>query len=155
AAIARLEECLDWKFQRDRETKIAGKSCPKLAYILLHQEDDTSSIWYNAVDHDHTSEKTNFGINEITKKQIEVLYKSSVNTATRIRLALRERFEQYLPKKFDVDPDFPNDLYVPGIVIPSNLQINNYLNNTLRLKLQGRNGKAKFSTDWSSSRCTC
>ncbi|RNA42395.1 hypothetical protein BpHYR1_004025 [Brachionus plicatilis] len=68
-----------------------------------------------------------------------------LNTASRIRLALRERFEQYLPKKFVVDPELPSDLYVPGILIPSNLQINNYLNNTLRPKLQGRNEKAKFS----------
>ena len=73
------------------------------------------------------------------------MYKSFVNTATRIRLALRDRSEPYLPKKFESDPDLPNDLYIPGIVIPTNLQINNYLNNTLRPKIQGRTGKNKFS----------
>ena len=35
--------------------------------------------------------------------------------------------------------------FVPGIGIPSNLQINNFLNNTLRPRLQGRTGKNKFS----------
>ncbi|CAF0968322.1 unnamed protein product [Brachionus calyciflorus] len=134
AAVARLEE-----------SPFCGKSCPKLAYILLHQDDDTASIWYNSTEHDHTSEKYSSGINEVTKKQIEVLYKSFVNTATRIRLALRDRSEPYLPKKFESDPNLPNDLYIPGIVIPTNLQINNYLNNTLRPKLQGRTGKNKFS----------
>ena len=65
AAVARLEESPFWKFFRDRETKVGlkkcffcsgGKSCPKLAYILLHQYDDTASIWYNSTEHDHTSE---------------------------------------------------------------------------------------------------
>lgn len=153
-AMKKLEDYSIWKFHRNRTTKdglkkcfvcSGGKFCQKSAYILLHADDETTSIWFSSVDHDHSSMKNFFGINEVTKKQIEILYKSSVNTATRIRLALRERVEPLMPKKFETDQDVINELYVTGVEIPTNLQINNYLNNTLRPKLQNRNGKNKFS----------
>ncbi|RNA31372.1 hypothetical protein BpHYR1_017743 [Brachionus plicatilis] len=74
--------------------------------------------------------------NDVTKKTIEMLYKSSVTTATRIKYALRERLEPIKPKKFEMDAEIPNDLYIPGIEIPTILQINNFLNNTLKPKLK-------------------
>ncbi|CAF1075516.1 unnamed protein product [Brachionus calyciflorus] len=154
SAKSRIEQEGFWKFLRFRLTKEGLKEiyycntsseCKKKIYILYHEESTNVSIWSRNIEHDHPSEKKKFGINNVTKKTIEMLYKSSVTTATRIKYALRERLEPFKPKKFENDPETPNDLYIPGIEIPKLLQIKNFLNNNLKPRLSGRSSKEKFS----------
>jgi hypothetical protein len=146
-----LMASLGYRFERPRMTKEGVKDfykckasyeCKRKMYILYHDTDQKVSVWVDNNEHMHESTKKSIGINDITKKQIDILYKSSVNTASRIKIALREREEEFKPKKFDNDPSVPNELYVPGLIVPSILQINNYLSNNLKVR---ENGKSNFS----------
>ena len=110
-------------------------------YILYHDDSSKVSIWVDDNEHNHETTKKEFGINEATKKQIEFLFKSGVKTAARIKNVLRDCLDPFRPKKLESDPDIPNELYIPGLIMPSSLQINNFLNNTLKVKL---NGKSNF-----------
>lgn len=72
--------------------------------IDLNQKDESVIIWRSTGEHIHKEKFTQFGINQITIKQIE-LFKSSVTTSIRILNALRDRFDPILPKKLEFDPD--------------------------------------------------
>lgn len=107
-AKKRIDEDGFWKYLRSRFTRDGlkeiyycngGKNCKKIIYILFHSDDTSVSIWSNNVDHDHLDDKSGKGINEVTKKTIEMLNKSSVNTATRIKYEM--------PMKYNKDPIAP------------------------------------------------
>ena len=82
------------------------------------EEQQVCFLWLNEIVHDHSVENTerNWGIDYITKKEIEKLFKSKVNGASRIKYALREM----------VAPTSVS--YVKGITVPSPGQINNFAN---------------------------
>ncbi|CAF1108888.1 unnamed protein product, partial [Brachionus calyciflorus] len=156
----------NWKYLRLRPTRNGmkeyficnlGANCKKQIFILYHDDDQKVSIWHSSLEHDHTNEKKQFGINSVTKKTIDTLYMSKVNTATLILHSLRERKDQFKPKKFETDPDVPNEQHVPGIVIPTILQIYNYLNNTLKPIIYAKSHKNRFSygdlENWVQNNC--
>ncbi len=74
------------------------------------------------------------GINRITKKEIEKLYDNDIKTALRIIAKLKQREKKYEERKNESDPLVINKLYVPGLVIPTIVQLNNFLNNNLKKK---------------------
>ena len=92
-----LMASLGYRFERPRMTKEGVKDfykckasyeCKRKMYILYHDTDQKVSVWVDNNEHMHESTKKSIGINDITKKQIDILYKSSVNTASRIKIAL-------------------------------------------------------------------
>jgi hypothetical protein len=77
------------------------------------------------------------GINIITKQEIERLFRSKTDTAAKIINVLRSMTNPFKDKKHSTDPDITNDFFKPGIMVPTPVQINNFLNNTLKPKLYG------------------
>lgn len=112
------------------------KMCRSKLYILFHDEEENVSLWNSDIPHDHSSVEDDdgkvYGINQVTKEQIGILYQTRVKTATNILYSLREQVSQFKEKKIDDDPDVINPLYVPGLKIPTKLQISNYLHNTFK-----------------------
>lgn len=142
-----------WSKERSRQTKEGLKdfyrckvrSCKSKMYILFHEEEASVSIWRNNAEHNHADEsRIKNGINEVTKKQIELLVKNGINTASRIILALKDRLNPIKAKRSDSDPDVENKMYIPGLEIPSLRQLNNYLNNNLRPKLNAGYSSLNF-----------
>ena len=87
------------------------------------------SIWYNSLEHDHSKDSNetdskNWGINEITKVQIEKLFNNKVTGASRIIYALR--------KMMDSSDKL---MSVPGVIEPSSAQVNNSVNHQLKTKI--------------------
>ena len=73
-----------------------------------------------------------WGKNSITKNQMDKLFRRGINFPLRILSRLREMHPQKIlgPNNFYIsNPDYAN-----GIVLPSKLQIRNYVNNTLKPK---------------------
>jgi hypothetical protein len=94
------------------------------------------TIYRNQGEHNHggdSTKKAARGINEVTKNVIKGLFvERRVTTATAIVEALRDRKDQFMPKKFLGDPDIPNLLYVPGIVVPTTKSVHNWLDRQVR-----------------------
>ncbi|CAF1030510.1 unnamed protein product [Brachionus calyciflorus] len=142
-----------WSRLRIRKTNDGDKDCYKCnikncrskLFILFHDESESVSLWNSDILHEHSSNSDEkiYGINQITKDQIGILYRTRVKTATNILYAHREKVSEYKDKKFDVDQDEINPLYVPGLQIPTKLQINNYIHNTFKPKIEFGEGKKK------------
>lgn len=103
-----------WKKHRTRDSKNGVKidydckysACKMRLFIQLVETNESTIIWRTTGEHSHVeSEKTQFGMNAVTKGEIEILYKSSVNTSKRIQNALRDRENPHMPKKFLQDQD--------------------------------------------------
>ena len=119
--------------QKERwNCKIHG--CPRKCYILFTLEDETVSIWYNDQDHMHENneKKTKLGINTTTKEVIDKLFRQGTKTPKQVLSVLRQYNEPEIKdshNKIITNPD-----YVKGLVLPSSLQIRNYISNTLKPK---------------------
>ena len=128
-----INECDTWRFERTRDTREGIKDfyickypgCQSKNYILHTDDDESVTLWTNSHDHDHSQEfkAKEWGINEITKLEIEKLYKSKVTGATRIIYALREMMDK------------KSQTYVAGLEEPTPIQINNYVNNVIKKKI--------------------
>jgi hypothetical protein len=136
----------NWIKQRDRYTKRSGrkwwyncKFCSVNAYILLNRDDEDFTVYMSNLEHEHTNTeiKKKAGIDEFTKQQIHLIYAKKMTTATLILMELRVRNQQFLPKKYESDPDVENPKYVPGLTLPTIDQLNNYLNRTYRPSILG------------------
>ena len=79
------------------------KKCSKKCYILFHVHDNSVSIWTSSSIHDVDKHahvpRRRYGLNPITKQQIDLLYEAGTKTASRILTQLRKKKEQYMPKK--------------------------------------------------------
>ena len=127
----KLENDCTWKFIRSRPTKDGKKDCYKCSnsickkrcYVLYSEEDETVAIWINNLEHEHKIENSKkWGINAVTKREIEKLYVNGITFASRIQYALRKMMD-------------PNDItYVEGVEEPLRWQINNFINNSVKVK---------------------
>ena len=131
-------------FERNRDTTEGTKEfnlrkingCCRKSYILHKSDSESKHIWTNGLDHDHSnsgdkeSREKEWGINEVTKREIEKLFTSGVTGAKRIIYALRKKMDERDELNF-----------VPGLIEPQPAQINNYVNNSLKTKTV----KPKFS----------
>ena len=116
AALIVIKEEDYWNKLRARELKFGAKldyvcrfqECLMKLNVELSNANETAIIWRTTGLHNHTeteSNKPQIGINPITKAQVDLLFQSSVVTAKRIQIALRDRVDPYLPKKFESDPN--------------------------------------------------
>ena len=78
------------------------KRCTLKCYILYHTADSRVSIWSSSSEHDaHQAVERVYGLNHVTRQQIDQLYKDGNRTASRILHALRRRNDEFMPKKMD------------------------------------------------------
>ena len=113
--------------------------CNRRCYILFNADSSDFSLWYNNHDHTNHDHIKVYGINDIAKREIERLVHNKVVFPVRILNALRNMAEKQIPhpsKRFtDIDKPFiDNPNYVEGLIVPSKLQIKNYIQNTLKPK---------------------
>ena len=81
------------------------KKCSKKCYILFHAHDTCVSIWSsNSVEHKHVADngQRTYGLNQVIKQQIDILYKAGHKTASRLLSILRGKKDPFLPKKSSV-----------------------------------------------------
>lgn len=132
-AFINLDKETEWKFERTRKTAEGFKEvyqckhrnlCKKKCYLLYSEEDESVTLWLNNQTHTHENVKTKqWGINDVTKFEIEKLYKSGVCHASRVQYALRDMMNK------------DSITYVEGIEEPTRRQINNFINNNIKCKI--------------------
>lgn len=108
--------------------------CPKKCYILFTLHDESVSLWHNDQEHFHEDSKIKdkFGIQPITKEIIDKLFRQGTKAPKQVLGVLRKCSEREIKdshNKLVENPDF-----VPGLVLPTSLQIRNYIANTLKPK---------------------
>jgi hypothetical protein len=116
SALAQIESENTWYFDRFRPTIHGDKQsyvCKHRSgdflmrlYILMHQNNESCSIWRTNMGHEHSEKvQTDRGLNLTTRQQIDQIYSQNTKTPLLIYLALRQRMEPILPKRFDNDEE--------------------------------------------------
>ena len=116
--------------------------CARKCYILFTSHDESVSLWFNDEQHQHEhqlSPKKAFGINPKTKDVISKIFRSGTRTPGQVLSVLRIYQEPSIKDKHNQIT--PNPDYVEGLVLPTTVQIRNFIQNNLKLK----ESHAKFS----------
>ncbi len=101
--------------------------CPVKACVVYKSDEDTVTVKKSCnIEHNHEKLKEDRGLNYDTRKAIDHLYAMGTKTALPIIYALRDK--EILSSKADIEVD--------NIQEPTPRQINNYLLNTLKPKVQ-------------------
>lgn len=128
------ERLMDTKDGQKERWTCKHFGCPKKCYILFTLHDESVSLWHNDQEHFHEDSKIKdkFGIQPITKEIIDKLFRQGTKAPKQVLGVLRKCSEREIKdshNKLVENPDF-----VPGLVLPTSLQIRNYIANTLKPK---------------------
>jgi hypothetical protein len=149
-----------WNKERIRDSKEGVKEayqckyskCKKKCYLLFNVDSDQVSLWFNDQEHQHDGpKKTEFGMNFITKREIENLFKNNVKYPSRILYALNNMTKKLIPNPDKNDKHnllIPNPLYVEGLNIPNKLQVKNFIHNNLKQKKASNSLTYENLTTW-------
>jgi hypothetical protein len=152
-AVIEKDDCM--KYERARESTDGKKSvyrckyspaCKFKCYTLI-TEDGEASVWYNDQDHaNHDAaklgscgaggERENWGMNKITKAEIAKMYAQKEKYSlypSQVLNSLRQMSQEFLMVSGILSTQ-KNPKYVAGVVVPTKMQIKNFLNNTLKPK---------------------
>ena len=102
----------------------------------MYSKHYVSHVHENTDDENRKEKRAKRGVNPKTQQIIERIYDENP-TCSKILHKLREMVEIYLPRNNEDEYLLPNPEYVPGIVLPHDWQINNYLQTLRKNKFGG------------------
>jgi hypothetical protein len=141
-----------WKFDRLRDTKFGAKGfyqcklseyCKSRIYLLFHADSEKVTLYKNNMEHDHVKRSglKKWGLSPLTKKIIDEVYLNGNTTPMSCMLKLRAIIKAKMDK-INLEKTRGNDvtglqMELEQIEEPEMTVLKNYINNTLKPKLNG------------------
>ena len=159
-ANAYIESLGMWKFDRIRDTKSGAKGyyqckmsdyCKSKIYLLFHPDAESVTLYKNSLEHDHAKRigLKKWGLSVLTKKVIDQVYLNGNTTPMSCMLKLRAIIKAKADK-INVEKLKGNDVSVlqaemDQLEEPEMTVLKNYINNTLKPRLNGHGLKEGFN----------
>ncbi len=160
-----IESLNVWKFDRLRDSKTGIKGfyqckvsdfCKAKIYLLFHPDSEKVTLYKNNLQHEHSIKKIKkWGLTSLTKKLIDEAYLSGntkpMSCLYKVRSLINAKAEKLKIGKLNrIDvTDLQNEL--DQLEIPPMTVLKNYINNTLKPKLNGQ--KECLSSEESGKIC--
>lgn len=159
-ANAYIESLGMWKFDRIRDTKSGAKGyyqckmseyCKSKIYLLFHPDAESVTLYKNNTEHDHVKRMglKKWGLSVLTKKVIDQVYLNGNTTPMSCMLKLRAIIKAKTDK-INVEKLKGNDVSVLQAELdqleePEMTVLKNYINNTLKPRLNGNGQREVFN----------
>lgn len=144
-----------WKFDRLRDTKTGARAywqckisehCKSKVYLLFHRDSEKVTLFKNNLEHDHSKKMglKKWGLSPLTKRLIDEVYMNGNTTPMscmlKLRAIIKAKQEAITQEKLN-----GNDVQIVADLVleleqleePEMTVLKNYINNTLKPKLNG------------------